>query len=118
MTTHHQSVVTQRMHLIMNSRISRKVYSPECQSAQRRVKCGLHRQRQRETYCLLLYRTKGVDGKIFHFLPGWCVSHLRVITTSVGILAFESKIHELITAAVQRRIYTELSPLPLMADPH
>src|SRR4028118_2081970 len=106
------------MHLIMSSRISRKVDSPECQSAQRGVECCLHRQRQRETDCLLPYRTKGVDGRIFHFLPGWCRSHLRLITTSVGILALESKIHELITAAVQRRIYTELSPLPLMADPH
>lgn len=37
---------------------------------------------------------------------------------SVGILASKSPINELITAAVQRRIYTELSPLPLVADPH
>ncbi len=42
----------------------------------------------------------------------------EVITISVGILAFLFTICELITAAVQRRIYTELSPLPLVADPH
>ena len=41
----------------------------------------------------------------------------EVITISVGILALLFTICELITAAVQRRIYTELSPLPLVADP-
>ena len=61
MTTNQQSVVTQGMHLIVDSRISRKVNSPKCQSAQRSVKCGLHRQPQRETNCPLLDRTKGVD---------------------------------------------------------
>jgi len=61
MTTHHQGVVTQRMHLIVDSRISRKVDSPECQSAQRGVKCCLHGQGQSETDCLLLDGTKGVD---------------------------------------------------------
>ena len=35
-----------------------------------------------------------------------------------GILAPESTSGKLITAAVQRRIYTGLSPLPLVADPH
>ena len=69
MTTNRQRVVTQRMHLIMDSRISRKVDSPESQSAQRRVKCCLHRQRQSETNCLLPESAKGVDGRIFHVLP-------------------------------------------------
>jgi hypothetical protein len=41
-----------------------------------------------------------------------------VLILLAGILAFESTSGKLITAAVQRRIYTGLSPLPLVADPH
>ncbi len=40
------------------------------------------------------------------------------MTLSVGILAFKFTLSELLTAAVQRRIYTELSPLPLVAGSH
>jgi len=40
------------------------------------------------------------------------------MTLSVGILAFKSTVSELFTAAVQRRIFTELSPLPLVAGSH
>ena len=40
------------------------------------------------------------------------------MTLSVGILAFKFTLSELFTAAVQRRIFTELSPLPLVAGSH
>lgn len=55
------------------------------------------------------------DKNLFNICTSQIV--LQVILTLAGILTERFKL-DLITAAGQRRIYTELSPLPLVTAPY